>query len=206
MVDSIKELFKETEEFDYFIKGYFDYLRDILSTIDSKQLSRFVKEIDESKKNGSTIYVIGNGGSAATASHMANDFGETAFKNDDSDGAYKFLSLTDNAPLISAIANDDGYDKIFTHQLMINYRQGDKLIAITASGNYENIISAVKWVKEKGGTVIGLVGFDGGKLAELSDILIHVKTNKGEYGPVEDVHMIIDHLITTWLQRPRYFG
>jgi len=110
------------------------------------------------------------------------------------------LALTDNVPLITAIGNDDGYENIFVNQLRVHYREGDKLIVISASGNSPNVVRAAEWVKQKGGRVIGLIGFDGGKLKEICDIIIHVETPKGEYGPVEDIHTILDHLVANWLQ------
>ena len=99
-----------------------------------------------------------------------------------------------------AIANDDGYESLFVNQLRVHYRHGDKLVAISASGNSPNVIAAAEWVRKQGGVVMSLVGFDGGKLKDISDIVIHVKSEEGEYGPVEDIHMIMDHLLANWLQ------
>ena len=92
------------------------------------------------------------------------------------------------------------YDNIFLDQLKVHYREGDKLIAISASGNSPNLLEAAKWFRERGGTVIGWLGFDGGKLKDLSDIAVVVKTPKGEYAPVEDIHLVINHIIVTWVQ------
>ena len=92
------------------------------------------------------------------------------------------------------------YDNIFVNQLRIHYSPGDRLVAISASGNSPNLIEAAKWVKQRDGTVMSLVGFDGGKLKQISDVSIHVKTLNGEYGPVEDIHMIMDHLLANWFQ------
>jgi len=99
-----------------------------------------------------------------------------------------------------AVANDTGYENIFVNQLRIHYRKGDKLVAISASGNSPNVVVAAEWVKKQGGAVIALVGFDGGKLKEIGDVVVQVKAVKGEYGPVEDIHMILDHLVSYWLQ------
>ena len=101
---------------------------------------------------------------------------------------------------MTAIANDTGYENLFAYQLRIHYRPGDKLVAISASGNSPNVVEAARWVKKRGGRVVGLVGFDGGELKRLSDVVIHVETQKGEYGPVEDIHMVVEHLIYTWLR------
>jgi D-sedoheptulose 7-phosphate isomerase len=100
---------------------------------------------------------------------------------------------------MTAIGNDTGFENLFVSQLRIHHRPGDKLIAISASGNSPNVVRGAEWVKDRGGRVIALVGFDGGKLKGLADVVIHAETPKGEYGPVEDIHMILDHLVYTWL-------
>ena len=112
---------------------------------------------------------------------------------------FKTLSLADNTSYITALANDYGYDKIFAYQLEQLLQKEDVLIAISASGNSQNLIEAVKYAKSKGAATIGMLGFDGGKLLTLCDYNIHVKTKIGEYGPVEDIHLFIDHIITGYL-------
>ncbi len=99
-----------------------------------------------------------------------------------------------------AVANDAGYHNLFIDQLKVLYRPDDKLVAISVSGNSPNVVSAAEWVKSKGGTVIALVGFDGGRLKEIADVTIHVKSKKGEFGPAEDIHVVMGHLISYWLQ------
>lgn len=189
----------EASSVQEFAKGYFRYLTKLLDEIDTDAIAAVIKEFEISRDNENTVFIIGNGGSAATASHIANDIGLDVMKKSSAKRSVRVLSLTDSMPVITAIANDDGYENIFLHQLKIHYRPGDKLLAISASGNSPNVISAVEWVKQQGGTIMGLVGFDGGRLRDSCDILVHIKTPKGEYGPVEDIHMIMDHLISTWL-------
>ena len=147
-----------------------------------------------------TVFIIGNGGSAATASHISNDLSVGVTAAGRTGKPFRVLSLTDNAAALTAIGNDFGYDDIFSAQLSVHFRQGDRLVVISASGNSPNLIKAADWVKQRGGRVLGLLGFDGGKLAPLCDVAIVAKTPKGEYGPVEDVHMILDHLIYSWLK------
>ena len=101
---------------------------------------------------------------------------------------------------MTAIGNDEGYDQIFQKQLEVLFNDGDILVAISASGNSPNIMKAIEYVKSKNGYVVGLTGFDGGKLKQASDLSIHLDTPKGEYGPVEDFHMIVDHLVGTYLR------
>ena len=197
---TIESLLNEASDVQQFSKGYFSYLSSLLDELDTNAIAAFADEMENARKNQNTIFFIGNGGSASTASHMANDFGTDIRKKGGSDLPFRALSLTDNNAVMMAIANDDGYDNLFVNQLRIHYRPGDILVAISASGNSSNIICAAEWVKERDGIVMSLVGFDGGRLKEISDVVIHVKTMKGDYGPVEDVHMIMDHLLAHWLQ------
>ena len=197
---TIESLFNEASDIQQFSKGYFSYLSSLLDELYTNAIASFADEMVKARKNQNTIFFIGNGGSASTASHMANDFGTDIRKKGGSDLPFRALSLTDNNAVMMAIANDDGYGNLFVNQLRIHYRPGDILVAISASGNSSNIVCAAEWVKEKGGIVMSLVGFDGGRLKEISDVVIHVKSQKGEYGPVEDVHMIMDHLLANWLQ------
>ncbi len=199
-MQSISGVLKTSRTASDFGSGYFAYLTDLMKAVDLDMIGAFCDQMLIARKEGATIFIIGNGGSAATASHMANDFGSDIRKKTNTEIPFRALSLTDNQPVMMAIANDDGYENIFLNQLRIHYRKGDKLIAISASGNSPNVVRAAEWMKEKGGTVMSLVGFDGGKIKAISDVCLHVKTQKGEYGPVEDLHMILDHLITVWLQ------
>jgi D-sedoheptulose 7-phosphate isomerase len=199
-MNNIERLFNESGDIGQFIKGYYEYLFTLLKSIDVKQIKAFAEEMEKARNGGNTVFFIGNGGSAATASHMANDFGIDVLKKGGSNLPFRAMSLTDNAAVMLAIANDDGYDRLFVNQLRVHYRSGDKLVAISASGNSPNVVTAAEWVKKQGGTVISLVGFDGGKLKDISDVVIYIKSEKGEYGPVEDIHMIMDHLLANWLQ------
>lgn len=186
-----------------FCEDYFRHLSELLNSLDLDKVAAFADELEMARQNDNTVFFIGNGGSAATASHMANDFGANINKGDVNAPSLRALSLTDNSAIMSAISNDDGYQNVFVNQLRIHYRPGDKLVAISASGNSPNVLLAAQWVKEKKGTVISLTGFDGGRLKEISDICVHVKTGEGEYGPVEDIHMIMDHLVVTWFQQKK---
>lgn len=199
-MNNIERLITDAEDAGAFAKGYIRYLSDVLNRIDVKCVAAFIEELEEARRNNNTIFIAGNGGSAATASHMANDIGMDVLKKGGSSHAFRALALTENASVMTAIANDDGYANVFVNQLRIHYQEGDKLIVISASGNSPNVIEAAKWVKARGGKIIGLVGFDGGKLKEACDVVIHAETPKGEYGPVEDSHHIMNHLVANWLQ------
>lgn len=200
MSNNTEQIFMMSQNLEQYAKGYFKYLYELLLGLDTMAIAAFACELETAYKGQNTIFIAGNGGSAGTASHMANDLGIDIIKKAKCSQAFRALALTDNAPVMTAIANDDGYNKLFVNQLRVHYRKGDKLIAISASGNSPNVVEAVQWVKARGGFTIGLTGFDGGGLKEICDLVIHVDTPKGEYGPVEDIHMILDHLMATWLQ------
>lgn len=196
-MSDIEHLIDEAVDIHQFAKGYFDYISRLLNELDTNKILEFIEELEAAREAQNTVFVVGNGGSATAASHMANDFGFGSHVN--VDPPFRVLSLTDNVAVMTAVANDTSYDNLFVRQLQLYYQPGDKLVAISASGNSPNVVAAAKWVKERGGNVISLVGFDGGKLKDISNLSIIVKTPKGEYGPVEDVHMILNHLIYTWI-------
>ena len=198
-MNQIERLFEKSHDFVEFSAGYFEYLYELLERLDTDAVALFIRELESARENQSTVFFAGNGGSAVTASHMANDIGVDVLKKGGSDNPFRILALTDNTAVMTAIANDDGYENLFVNQLKIHYRAGDKLVVISASGNSPNVVAAAEWFKQRAGRTIGIVGFDGGKLKDICDIVIHVQTEKGEYGPVEDIHMIIDHLISNWL-------
>ena len=140
--------------------------------------------------------MIGNGGSASTASHMSCDLNKGASLF--SEQPLRVMSLTDNMAHFSALANDEGYESVFSGQLRNLLTEKDMLIGISASGNSPNCVAAFHLAKEKGAKVLGLLGFSGGTMAELADFCITVASN--EYGPVEDAHLIINHIVTEKLK------
>ena len=176
-----------------FTKNYISKLIKLLKDIDLDVVEEIVTSLETTKGR---IYIIGNGGSAATASHMVNDLGVGLKRRDIK--KFDVVSLSDNTPVCSAISNDIGYENVFYMQLKDIIKKDDLLIAISCSGNSKNIIKAVKYAKKQNTKIIGLTGFDGGKLKKLSDINFHIDTKAGEYGLVEDMHMILDHIIYSY--------
>lgn len=183
-------------EIKEFTKDYVKRLSALLEEIDGDVVESIVKTFEKTIETKGTVYMIGNGGSAATASHWANDFAIGLKRR----GIISIdvRSLADNTPVCTAIANDIGYENIFKAQLEGILRPQDVVFAISCSGTSPNIVNAVKYAKEIGATVIGSTGFGGGDLKEIADIKFHVDTPKGEYGLVEDVHMILDHIIYSY--------
>jgi D-sedoheptulose 7-phosphate isomerase len=198
MRNKLDEIFEANRKPADFAKQYSSYLGEILSKLDFNEIGKMIETVLDARERGAHIFFIGNGGSAATASHFANDI---SIGTRVTEKPFKAMSLTDNVAILTAIGNDDGYENIFTKQLQNFANSGDVLVAISASGNSPNIIHSVNYARKKGLKIVGLTGFDGGKLRELSDIKIHVETMKGEYGPVEDAHMFIDHLIGSYFNR-----
>ena len=180
-----------------FSQKYLSYLKKLIDDLCIENISAFIELILETRDRNKTIYFIGNGGSASTASHFVNDIslGSRQFEK-----PFRAISLCDNQAVITAIANDDGYENIFLQQLQTQAKTGDVLVSISASGNSKNIIKAVNWAKKNKLSTVGLSAFDGGKLSELVDLNVHVPTKIGEYGPAEDLHMVICGLIGSFFR------
>jgi D-sedoheptulose 7-phosphate isomerase len=195
-INNIDRIF--TEDPVAFAEAYLKYLKSVLSSIDNSEIGRFIETLLEARRRGATIYFIGNGGSAATASHFANDL---SIGTNDYDRPFRAISLVDNIPIITAISNDFGYDEIFVRQLQVLGKKGDVLVGISASGNSVNLIKAFDYALKVGIKTIAITAFDGGKMKTLADECIHVPTEPKEYGPAEDVHMILDHLVGAYLMR-----
>ena len=176
---------------------YFERLRQVLNGIDHSEIDRFVDLLLQARRSGRNIFFAGNGGSAATSSHFANDLsiGTRQQKN-----PFKVISLVDNVATLSAIGNDYGYDQIFARQIKVYGQSDDLLVGISASGNSPNLLRAFEAGRKIGLITVSITAFDGGKLKELADHSVHVPTNAGEYGPAEDAHLILDHLITYYFQ------
>ena len=182
-----------------YARKYVDGLKAVLDRLPLDAVDRTVEAIEAAHTAGKQIFVIGNGGSAATASHMMNDLckGTLGHKGDAPWKRFRVIALTDNVSLMTAWANDTDYSHIFSEPLKNLAQAGDVLVAISASGNSPNVLAAVEAAKQIGVRVVGLTGFGGGKLAKLADVVFIVPSDG--YGPVEDVHMILDHIITGYL-------
>ncbi len=173
------------------IRDYLALEIEILKKLDVEQINAALNLLDETRQKKGRIYICGNGGSAATASHFQNDFNKGV--SEYIDVPFRFHCLNDNVATLMAIANDIGYEEVFRFQLRNNLEENDVLVAISGSGNSHNVIRAVEYAKEHGCKIIGLTGFSGGKLKELSDISLHAPVNSMQV--TEDIHMIFDHLM-----------
>jgi D-sedoheptulose 7-phosphate isomerase len=181
-----------------FASAYIGYLQSILQKLNTAEIGSFVETLLDARRRGATIFFIGNGGSAATASHFANDI---SIGTNSYDQPFRAVSLTDNVPIITAIGNDFGYEEIFVRQLRVLGQKGDVLVAISASGNSPNLLAAMTYAKQVGIKTVAITAFDGGKMKSAADEGIHVPTGPREYGPAEDAHMVLDHLVGAYLMR-----
>jgi D-sedoheptulose 7-phosphate isomerase len=197
-MNKVDKIYKNSDSIQKYCQSYFKYLNEVLTNISLSEIEKFIAILLKARDQSAKIYFIGNGGSAATASHFANDL---AIGTREYDKPFKVVSLCDNNAILTAIGNDDGFDSIFSQQLQVLLNKGDVVVAISASGNSVNLLKAFDVAKQKGATTVGLSGFDGGKLKDEADISVHVPTGKGEYGPAEDAHMVLDHLVSNYLMR-----
>jgi D-sedoheptulose 7-phosphate isomerase len=197
-MNELDKIFSQSKNTDEFAVGYLSYLSKVLTGFKAEEISTFIKGLVETRENDSQIFFMGNGGSAATASHFANDLsiGTRSWNK-----PFRAISLADNQAIVTAISNDNGYENIFIQQLRALLKKGDMVVAISASGNSKNLLNAIEYANNNGATTVGITSFDGGQLREVAKLGIHVPANKGEYGPAEDAHMVLNHLIGAFLTR-----
>ncbi len=178
------------------IQNYISHLQGVLERLTLLDVKSSIDAIMEAYYADKQIFVIGNGGSASTASHIACDLG----KGTSVPGKPRFrvISLTDNVATMTAWSNDVSYEDVFIEQLKNLVNPGDLVLGISASGNSENVIRALRYASEIGCKTVGWSGFGGGKLAEICDINVIVDSNL--YGPVEDVHLILNHILHAWIR------
>ena len=173
------------------MKAYIAKEEEVLSGLDLDSVNNLMNVLEKARKDGRTVFICGNGGSAATASHFVCDFCKGVSLNKEK--KYNFECLSDNTPLMTAIANDIGYDDIFVIPLKAKMHPGDVVVGISGSGNSENVVRALRYAADHGGVTAALVGYDGGKLLSLADCTVHVNVDNMQI--VEDVHMILDHMM-----------
>lgn len=196
MLNNLDRLY--TGDATAFARRYLDYVQTVLRAIDAADIGRLIETLLQARDRGATVFFIGNGGSAATASHFAND---VAIGTNDYSKPFRAVSLTDNVAVLTAIANDFGYEEVFVRQLRVHAKTGDVLVGISASGNSPNVLRAFEYCRSAAIRTVAITAFDGGRLKQIADHCVHVVTGPKEYGPAEDAHMIIDHLIGAYLMR-----
>lgn len=174
------------------ISNYIKREIDVLQKINIECINEVINVLEMAREKNADIYVFGNGGSAATASHYCCDFNK-GISGEIKGNKYRFHCLSDNVPTMMAIANDIAYEEVFREQLKGVLRSDDLVIGISGSGNSSNVVNAVQYARQVGCKVIGITGYHGGKLKELADY--HLDAEIEDMQISEDVHMIFDHLM-----------
>ena len=173
------------------IRAYLGHEVETIQRLDVNEINRALNLLQETFENGSTVYIFGNGGSSSTASHYQNDFNKGVSEH--TQKKFNFQCLNDNAATVMAVANDIGFEEVFRFQLRGHLKPGDVVFALSESGISRNVLNAVEYAREQGNQIIGLTGFDGGKLKGLSDISLHVPIRSMQI--TEDIHLVFDHLM-----------
>jgi D-sedoheptulose 7-phosphate isomerase len=178
------------------VDTYLSRLHEAVEALPRDRLTELGEILYRTYRNGQRVFTLGNGGSASTASHMAADLAKNTI------GAnmrrFRVLSLNDNQAILTALANDLGYEHVFSEQLKNLIRAGDLLIALSGSGNSPNVINAIRYTQGQCAEVVGILGFQGGEAARLADLSIIVPSE--HYGIIEDVHLIINHILVDYFR------
>lgn len=192
------------------LQDYRDREIEVYKRLSLEDVNTVMKVLEEARLSGKHIFICGNGGSAATASHYAGDFNKgvnMGLLNIDGHGTdgtpnaekmkgiplYNFECLSDNVPTMMAVSNDESYSEAFRFPLAVKMKEGDILIGISGSGNSANVVNAMEYAKANGGTTIAIVGYDGGKMKQMADYSIHVDIDDMQIA--EDIHMVLDHMM-----------
>ena len=171
------------------ITQYFEKEKAVLDNISKDDLNTLMNVLVQAKEDGKTIFIMGNGGSAATASHYVCDFNKGISYGKDK--MFKFICLNDNIPTMMAYANDMSYADVFVGPLRNFMQAGDIVIGISGSGNSENVVRAIQYANENGGVTVGITGYSGGKMKQMSKYNVHVPVDDMQI--TEDLHMVLDH-------------
>ena len=198
---TLASIFEESNSPAEYARRYAERLSALLAELDFDAVVKMIDMLDEASQNKRFVYFIANGGSAAVASHWVNDLVAGGFL--EGRPGFRALCLSDNVESVTAIGNDSGFENIFVNQLKVNMDPGDVVFAMSVSGNSENIIRAVDWAKSHGGKTIGVSGFKGARLKDRCDVNLHIPSSPDEYGPVEDIFGILEHMVTGYLTMRR---
>ena len=178
------------------IEHYLDQVKETLDDLDREDLEKFADALMNAYENGRQVFVFGNGGSGATASHFCGDFLKGVSYG--LDRRFRFLCLNDNIPALLAIANDIGYENVFVEQLKNHMQADDLVIGISGSGNSMNVVKALQYAKENGAVTVAMCGYDGGKIIAMADVHVHAEIENMEV--TEDVHLVVIHCLKTLLK------
>lgn len=172
------------------INNYFETLKTCIDKIDKKEIYTFIKLLIQARDNNKTIFIMGNGGSATTASHFCCDFNKGCSYQQEK--KFKMVCLNDSIPTMLAYANDVNYDQVFVEQLKNFLNKGDIVIGLSGSGNSKNVLKAIEYANSKNAITIGLTGYDGGLLKKICAYSVNANINDMQIS--EDVHMMLCHM------------
>jgi len=175
---------------------YLDRLQTAVQALPRERMNTLGETLFRAYRSNKQVFLLGNGGSSSTASHMAADLAKNTIGPNMK--RFRIVSLNDNAAIMTALANDLGYENVFSEQLTNLIQAGDVLIVVSASGNSPNVLKAMRYARSRSAEVVGLLGFDGGTAAELADIALIVPSD--HYGVVEDVHLIVNHILVDYFR------
>jgi D-sedoheptulose 7-phosphate isomerase len=192
----VSDGFAETDDF---VDGYVGRMRAVLAELDAVAVERLGERLLAALRSGAQVLVAGNGGSAATAMHLACDLGKTLLgpAPDASAERLRVIALGTNVSLLTAWANDAGYETVFAEEVRLLGREGDLLLVVTVSGDSPNVLAAVAAARERGLAAVGLLGGDGGAVRGLLDDYVLVADD--DFGHVESAHVVLGHLLMRWL-------
>lgn len=196
---------KKIQDFERFTQAYIRELKQCLDRLDRVKIKEAVDLLMQAYRRGKKVFILGNGGAASTASHMACDLGKGTLQRvyDEKEKRFKVYSLTDNVAILTAFGNDLSYEDIFVQQLRNLVEKDDVVIAMSGSGNSRNLIKAIAYAGKCKARTIGFLGFKtGGKLASLVDCAIIA--NSSFYGICEDIQLILDHVIASWIAKIKH--
>ncbi len=198
---TLAKFYNESQSVADYVGKYCSRMSELLAALDTAAVEQIMEYIDRASREDRAVFFIANGGSAAIASHWVNDLVAGSYV--EGQPPFRAYALADNVASVTALGNDAGFVHIFEHQLRVDMRPGDVVLAMSVSGNSENIIRAVQYAHANGAKTIGVCGFDGGRLKGMCDVTLHIPTTADEYGPVEDIFGVVDHLVTGYLTMKR---
>ncbi|HOE97267.1 MAG TPA: SIS domain-containing protein [Candidatus Sumerlaeota bacterium] len=197
----LAQMFTQSASPADYARAYFRRLAALMDAVDPDAIQRAVEAFETVCREGRSIYAMANGGSAAVASHLVNDAVAGAFC--DAHPPLRAWCLSDNIETVTALANDCGFDQVYERQLMGLMAPGDLVLALSVSGNSPNLVRAMQYARDHGARTMAWTGMAGGRLGELAEIHLHLPCGADEYGPVEDMFSVLEHVLMTWLTQKR---
>lgn len=200
-MNAMEGLFASSRTSAEYVAGFFDHMAEVMRKIDPAAIARQIEIIEKAQEENRSIFFLGNGGSSAVCAHIVNDLCPNSLVS--GKRGFRAFSLADNVESVTAIANDSGFENIFSYQLQHNMVPGDAVVGMSVSGNSENVLRAIDYANEHGAITCGWAGMEGGKLAQRAKFSIVIPSTRDEYGPVEDLFSNIGHVITGYLTMKR---